>query len=60
MVEFLLVFAVLFAVTTGMFALYKSAWKSKFEYTEEHSKILPTTARGLVLKGAGKMKGYVK
>ena len=60
MVEFLLVFVVLLAATTGIFALYKSAWKSRYEYTMEHSKIFPTTARGLLLKGTGKMKGYVK
>ena len=60
MVEFLLVFVVLLAATAGVLALYKSAWKNRYEYTKEHSKIFPTTARGLFLKGAGKMKGYVK
>jgi uncharacterized protein (UPF0333 family) len=59
-IEFVLVFVVLLAATTGVLSLYKSAWKNKYEYAKEHSKLFPTTPRGLILKGAGKMKGYVK
>jgi uncharacterized protein (UPF0333 family) len=59
-VEFVLVFVVLLAATTGVFSLYKSSWKNKYEYAKEHSKLFPTTIRGLALKGVGKMKGYVK
>ncbi|MDR2191452.1 MAG: hypothetical protein LBO62_01025 [Endomicrobium sp.] len=58
--EFILVFVVLLAASAGVFSLYKSSWKNKYEYTKEHSKLVPTTIRGLVLKAAGKMKGYVK
>jgi hypothetical protein len=59
-VEFILVFVVLFAANTGVLSIYKSVWKDKYEYAKEHSKLVPTTTRGLALKLAGKMKGYVK
>jgi uncharacterized protein (UPF0333 family) len=32
-VEFILVFAVLLAASAGIFALYKSAWKNRYERT---------------------------
>jgi len=60
LVEFILVFAVLLAATSGVFALYKRVWKSRYEHAGEHSKIIPTTARGLALKASGRLKGYVK
>jgi hypothetical protein len=59
-VEFILVFVVLIAAAAGALSLYKSAWKNRYEYTKEHSNLFPVTVRGLALKAAGKMKGYVK
>ncbi|MCL2484832.1 MAG: hypothetical protein FWF00_05095 [Endomicrobia bacterium] len=55
LVEFLLVFLVLLAVTAGAFQLYKKAWKSRYDRTKE-SAGLPSSVQGVISKN----DGYVK
>lgn len=55
-VEFLLVFVVLLAATSGVFALYKASWKKRYEKTA----IIAGTGAAIV-RAAGIAGGsYVK
>jgi hypothetical protein len=49
-VEFALIFAVLLSATAGIYNIYKSAWKKKYEKTAMVGNIIYTSATG----------GYVK
>ena len=57
-VEFLLVFAVLLAAASGAFALYKKAWKTKYDATKDVSAVVPTTLKGGIAKTQD--RSYVK
>ena len=58
MVEFILVFVVLLAATSGVYALYQKVWTARYNKTKAMSEGVPSSTANLIAKIIS--KGYVK